>query len=86
VFVAGLASVHDTFVTREILAPTGINSGFLFNTKGVFRLFTKDVVPVQDILVYNSTNVSTESIYKGYLGSCSMFDSEVYFRELKTPS
>ena len=73
-FVACLVSVHDTFVIQEILAPTGINSGFLFNTKGVFRLFAKDVVPVQDILVYNSTNVSIESIYMGNLSSCSMFD------------
>jgi hypothetical protein len=35
--------------------PTGKNSGFLFNTKGVFRLFTKDVAPVQAIFVYKST-------------------------------
>jgi hypothetical protein len=48
-----------------------------FNTKGIFRLFTKDVFPVQDILVYNSTNVSTESIYMGDLGFCSMCNSEV---------
>jgi hypothetical protein len=77
VLVACLVSVHDAFIIQEKLAPTGINSRFLFNTRGVFRLFTKDVVPVQDILVYNSTNVSTESIYMGDLGSCSMFDSEV---------
>jgi len=77
VFVACLASVHDTFVIQELLAPTGISSVVLFNKKGVFRLFTKDVVPVQDILVYNSTDVSTEGIYMGNLSSCSMFDSEV---------
>ena len=63
VFVVCLASVHGAFVIQEKLAPTGINSRFLFNTEGVFRLFAKDVVPVQYILVYNSTNVSTESIY-----------------------
>jgi len=76
-FVACLASIDDTFVIQEILAPNGINSGVLFNTKDVFRLFTKDVVPVQDILVYNSTDVSTESIYMGNLRSCFMFDGEV---------
>ena len=41
-FVACLASIHNAFVIQEILARTGINSGFLFNTKGVLRLFTKD--------------------------------------------
>jgi hypothetical protein len=47
------------------LPPTGINFMFLFKTKGIFRLFTNDVVPLQDILVYNSINIPTESIYMG---------------------
>ena len=69
-FLACLAPVNDAFVIQEKLAP-GINSRLLFNTKRVFRLFTMDVPPIQDTLMYNSTNMSTEA------STWRIFDNEV---------
>ena len=46
-------------------------------------MFTKDVVPIQDIFVHNSADVPNQSVYMTYLRSYSVFDREVHFGQLK---